>query len=158
MMPAPELKNVSNILISQYEYVNGKGHKQHLTEEKIPIGARILAVSRDYYRYQLGKLDAEKHNKAVSLKKIKQFSGVQYDAKVVLALEKIVNAELKSIDAHDIGIVSDLLKPGMVLKEALFNNNDILVLPEGHTFDDASINRLRGLEQRFNMNFSILVD
>jgi hypothetical protein len=62
-----------------------------------------------------------------------------------------------SEDKYDIGVRSDQLKSGMILDESLYNENDILILPQGHVFDEGSITRIRALEERFNMTLSILI-
>jgi hypothetical protein len=46
----------------------------------------------------------------------------------------------------------------MMLHEALYNDNDILILPQGHIFDEESIAKIKALEDRFNMTLSILVE
>ena len=87
---------------------------------------------------------------------MQKFAGLRYDKTLIDTLVELTKDEHQ--DSNDIGISSLDLVEGMILKESLFNKNDILVLHEGHTFDEASIARLISLEKRFNMHFSILVE
>jgi hypothetical protein len=46
----------------------------------------------------------------------------------------------------------------MILAESLFNENDILILRQGHVFDEDSIAKIKALEKRFKMTLSILIE
>jgi response regulator RpfG family c-di-GMP phosphodiesterase len=154
--PIPQLQSIADIVCNQFEHVNGKGYPGKLSDKSLPIGAKILSVARDYYAYMDGRIDEDKYNASVTLQLMQKFAGLRYDKALIAALVELTKDEQQ--DSNDIGISSSDLIEGMVLKEPLFNKNDILVLPEGHTFDEASIARLMSLEKRFNMHFSILVE
>lgn len=154
--PVPQLNAIADIVCNQFEQPNGKGYPGKLSNETLPIGAKILSVARDYYAYMDGRIDEEKYNSNTTLQVMQKFAGLHYDKKLIDVLVEVTKDQKQ--DKTDIGISSVDVVPGMVLKEPLFNKNDILVLPEGHTFDEASIARLISLEKRFNMHFSILVE
>jgi hypothetical protein len=67
----------------------------------------------------------------------------------------VLKSEVK-LDPKD-GLLTDELKPGMVLKESLYNDKDILILPEGHKLDEGSISKLRILEKRFDFTLNVMV-
>lgn len=154
--PIPQLQSIADIVCNQFEHVNGKGHPGKLSDKSLPIGAKILSVARDYYAYMDGRIDENKYNASVTLQLMQKFAGLRYDKTLIDTLVELTKDEHQ--DSNDIGISSLDLVEGMILKESLFNKNDILVLHEGHTFDEASIARLISLEKRFNMHFSILVE
>lgn len=154
--PVPQLQPIADIVCNQFEHVNGQGYPGKLSDESLPIGAKILSVARDYYAYMDGRIDLEKHNANVTIQLMQKFAGLRYDLALVESLKEQTKDQQQ--DKKDKGISSVDLAEGMILKEPLFNKNDILVLPEGHTFDEASIARLISLEKRFNMHFSILVE
>jgi response regulator RpfG family c-di-GMP phosphodiesterase len=154
--PIPQLQSIADIVCNQFEHVNGKGYPGKLSDKSLPIGAKILSVARDYYAYMDGRIDEDKYNASVTLQLMQKFAGLRYDKALINTLVELTKDEQQ--DSNDIGISSSDLVEGMILKEPLFNKNDILVLPEGHTFDEASIARLMSLEKRFNMHFSILVE
>jgi response regulator RpfG family c-di-GMP phosphodiesterase len=155
LSPSQSLQPVADIISNQFEYVNGKGYPRHLSEDDIPVGAKILSVARDYFRYMAGLVDKEKANAKTAEQKINQFVGLRYSREVVDAMM----ASLKKVPEQSAtdGITSDQLKPGMVLKDALYNDKDILILPQDHVLDESSINKLQTLERRFDFTLDIKV-
>ncbi|MEC8376086.1 MAG: response regulator, partial [Pseudomonadota bacterium] len=55
LAPAHELHGVSDIIEYQFEHYNGSGLYKKVAKE-IPVGARILAIARDYWRLVTGRL------------------------------------------------------------------------------------------------------
>ncbi|PKH00684.1 HD-GYP domain-containing protein [Paraglaciecola sp. MB-3u-78] len=53
--PALHLQAVSDIITYQFEWHNGAGPNK-LVDSQIPLGAKILSVARDYWRYALGRM------------------------------------------------------------------------------------------------------
>jgi response regulator RpfG family c-di-GMP phosphodiesterase len=80
--PAIHLQAVSEIITCQFEWHNGQG-PQKLTESKIPIGAKILSVARDYWRYALGGMTPHHMKDADILAEMKKFTGTRYDPNVL---------------------------------------------------------------------------
>jgi response regulator RpfG family c-di-GMP phosphodiesterase len=156
LSPAHQLQSVTDIIIHQFEHLSGRGFPNGVAAANIPLGAKILAVARDYMRYRKGKIDGIEHNVADSLEKLANYCGLQYDGSIVNVLKKQQLAA--SVDKFDIGLRSQQIFPGMVLHESLYNENDILILPQGHVFDESSITKIKALEQRFNLTLSILVE
>ncbi|MFT6328188.1 MAG: response regulator RpfG family c-di-GMP phosphodiesterase [Bermanella sp.] len=156
LSPATQLQNVTDIIMHQFEYVSGRGFPNNVAGVDIPIGAKILSVARDYIRYRTGKIDGIEHSVVDSLDKLANYSGLQYDGSVINVLKKQQLAA--SEDSFDIGRRSHQIQPGMVLAESLFNENDILILRQGHVFDEDSIAKIKALEKRFKMTLSILIE
>ncbi|MBF7073504.1 response regulator [Glaciecola sp. MH2013] len=151
-----QLPEVTNIIINQFEFVNGRGFPNALPGSDIPVGAKILAVARDFVRYRMGRINGSEYDVPSALEKVNNYCGLQYDGSIVNILKKTQMAE--NVDKFDIGLTSAQLKPGMMLHESLYNDNDILILPQGHIFDEESIAKIIALEQRFNMSLSILIE
>ena len=156
LSPAKQLQNVTDIIAHQFEYLSGRGFPNGVEGGNIPVGAKILAVARDYMRYRKGKMDGIEHNVVDSIAKLASYCGVKYYDASIVNLLKTQQLEL-SEDKYDIGLRSYQLKSGMILDESLYNENDILILPQGHVFDDGSITKIKALEERFNMSLSILI-
>nr|WP_136251235.1 HD domain-containing phosphohydrolase [Ningiella ruwaisensis] len=148
LSPSQSLQSVADIVSCQFEYVNGKGYPRHLKQDEIPIGAQILAVARDYHRYMMGLIEHEKADNKSIVTKLNHFVGLRYSREVVDALLSVATS-VADADPNT-GITTDQAKPGMILKESLYNDKDILILPEGHKLDESSINKLKILEKRFN--------
>ncbi|MFT5840680.1 MAG: response regulator RpfG family c-di-GMP phosphodiesterase [Flavobacteriales bacterium] len=59
--PAVHLKLVSDVITSQFEWYNGAGPNK-LVESQIPMGAKILSIARDYWRYTLSRFTPNNMN------------------------------------------------------------------------------------------------
>lgn len=150
------LPEVTDIIVNQFEFANGRGFPNSVPAEQIPLGSKILAVARDYMRYRKGRINGTEYEVLDAIDKLNNYCGLQYDGSIVnlLKLEEQSSTE----DKYDIGLKTSQIEPGMVLHEALYNENDILILPQGHIFDEGSIEKIKALEERFNMVLSILVE
>jgi response regulator RpfG family c-di-GMP phosphodiesterase len=142
--PAVHLQTVSDIITCQFEWHNGTGPNK-LVDSQIPMGARVLSVARDYWRYVLGRMTPDTMNQIEVQKEMKKFTGTRYDPAV---LEILFNTDdIVSDEFIEKPIPTLLIEPGMVLKYNLFNNAHILVLPEGHVFSTTTIARLIQFEK-----------
>lgn len=155
LAPAAHLQEVSDIITCQFENINGSGPNQ-LSETQIPIGAKILAVARDYWRYVMGRTLAEEMDYAATLKEMKKFLGTRYDSTVLDVLSN--NEDFVSDQFLEKPITSQELKAGMILKYSILTEAHILVLPEGHVFSEGSILKLIQFEKNKSKPFSIIVE
>ncbi len=86
MSQIPAMKEFLPGMYMHHEMVNGKGYPQGLTDEQIPLQAKIVSVADTFDAmtidrpYQKGMLLPD------ALERIKSFVGSRYDAKVVDAL------------------------------------------------------------------------
>jgi len=83
------LKPVIPIILHHHERYDGKGYPSELKGEKIPLGARIMALADAfeamvYGRPYRGKMDVES-----AINEIKMKSGTQFDPKIVEAFLKV---------------------------------------------------------------------
>lgn len=153
LSPALQLKRICEILLSQFEFVDGSGHPKGLKKEEIPIGAQIIGTARDYYRLTLGRYDGEKYSNKVAIGKLNQFAGLHYSKQILSALEGVMLVESSPLQAE--GLSTHELAGGMTLTEAIYNEKDILVMPQGQTLDEAAIGKLKALEERNNISLTI---
>jgi HD-GYP domain-containing protein (c-di-GMP phosphodiesterase class II) len=66
--------------------VNGKGYPQGLTDEQIPLQAKIVSVADTFDAMTIDRPYSKGMLLPEALRKIKEFVGIRYDAKVVDAL------------------------------------------------------------------------
>lgn len=144
MGPATELKELVSVLEQQFAQFDGREDTCPLLGNEISIGARVLAVARDYWRYACKRMTDQAMDKDQCLREIRKYQGVKYDPEVVEALFS-VRSGLTTNDKRQ-GITTAQLKPGMVLKENLFSVTHILLLPDGHVFTEETINKLMHFE------------
>lgn len=153
--PASHLQEVSDIITCQYENINGSGPNQ-LSEMQIPIGAKIIAIARDYWRYSMGRITSEEMDYTATLMEMKKFIGSRYDTELLEIL--INNKEIVSDEFSEKAITTQELKSEMRLKYNILTETHILVLPEGHVFTDASIAKLMQFEKNQSKRFSLIVE
>ncbi|MFW8592007.1 HD domain-containing phosphohydrolase [Glaciecola sp. 2405UD65-10] len=153
LSPAIHLKPICEMLVNQFEFVDGSGHPKGLKKKEIPIGAQIIGTVRDYYRLTLGRYDGEKYSNKVAIGKLNQFAGLHYSKQVLSALEGVMLVENSASQSE--GLSTRDLANGMTLTEAIYNEKDILVMPQGQTLDESAIAKLKALEERNSFSLTI---
>ena len=155
LSPAQHMQAVTEILINQFEHANGSGYPNKLTWTQIPIGAQILAVARDYYRYATGKLSdhpLEPEQIRIEMQKARD---TKYVGEVLDIL--LENPELVADAEIETGCAPCDLKSGMVLKHNLYTENNMLILSAGHVFNEGSIAKLRAFEHNKQQSLSVVI-
>ena len=155
LAPAEHLREVSDILEYQFEYYNGAGLYK-LVATQIPIGARILAVARDYWRMVSGRITGQPMTPIEARVELKKHRNTRYDGNVLDILLNTKDIDKPSYIENRLS--TEELKPGMVLSKNLYNESHILLLPEGHVFTDATIAKLAQYEREHNRLFDIAVE
>ena len=155
LAPAEHLREVSDILEYQFEYYNGAGLYK-LVATQIPIGARILAVARDYWRMVSGRITGQPMTPIEARVELKKHRNTRYDGNVLDILLNTKDIDKPSYIENRLS--TEELKPGMVLSKNLYNESHILLLPEGHVFTDATIAKLAQYEREHNRFFDIAVE
>ena len=160
LLPASHLALMSDVIYHQYERYNGTGSPDHLVGTDIPLGSRILALSRDFWLMidrQEGQQDSAFAN---AIQQLKMQQGSLYDPVLLnilssLPVEKLSGAEI--IASSHFQVSTDELKVGMVLERPLYNESRILLLPQGHVFTGASIAKLCQIESKREKKWTLLV-
>ena len=154
LAPSEHLHEVAEIIEFQYEHVNGSGlYKKEGPE--IPFGSRLVAVARDYWRLVSGRLTGKKMNAMDARAYMKKHRNTRYDGNVLDVLLDTNEVALPVL--MDNVISTKELQPGMVLGNNLYNDNHILLLPEDHVFNDATIAKLKQYEEDHSLFLKIAV-
>jgi response regulator RpfG family c-di-GMP phosphodiesterase len=151
--PATHLEGVIELIANQYEHFDGSGFPSKSANESIPVGARIIAIVRDYWRYSSARILPKTLDEIATKVEMKKYRGTIYDPTLFdLFTSKKVMISKRMIEKQ---ISTDLLKPGMTLRHNIVNEKHILVLPEGHEFSNETIAKLKkfekGIEQRLRL-------
>lgn len=153
---ADGLRNIETILVNQFEYTNGSGYPNKLALADIPIGSRILAIARDYWRYRMGKIVEGKLSHKIALREIKKYGGTRYD----LALVDIVieNPEISSNTQKITVLNTPDLESGMRLSKSVYGEKHNLLLSEGHVLTVQNIQSFARYEKVQNTKLKISVE
>lgn len=154
--PATHLQDVIELIANQYEHYDGNGFPNKRAEESIPIGARVIAIARDYWRYLSGKIQTRALNNKATLSEMKKHRGTVYDANIFDMFCK--DEKMVAQQSIEKPIATTDLKPGMKLKCNIVNEKHILVLPEGHEFTQETIAKLINYEKSKELTLSLSVE
>ena len=155
LAPAHELNQVSDIIEFQFEHYNGSGLYNKVAKE-IPVGARILAIARDYWRLVTGRMSGIEMSPRDAKLEMKKHRNTRYDGEfldLLLEAEDVTTSKLLSTS-----LKASQLKSGMILAQNLYNDSHILILPEGHVLSDATIQKLIHFEEERGKAFSIQIE
>ncbi|MFC3120712.1 response regulator [Agaribacter flavus] len=149
LSPVTKLEACIQLISKQFEPLNGN-------LEPVPLGSRIIAVCRDYWRFRQGKMLEQKLTDEETVVELRKHIGTKYDENVLSTFVHI-SAEM-TLELAAGQMRSENLEPGMVLKQDLFNNQHILLLSEGHVFTEQSIAKLKQFEKSASKPFTFNVD
>ncbi|WP_320820949.1 HD domain-containing phosphohydrolase [Thalassolituus sp.] len=158
LMGIPGLVNAAAIVRSQYERYDGSGFPDKLVGDAIPLGARILAIVRDYIDLIRGRINGEHLPAAVARADILSFAGTRYDQ--VLAQRFVqLSADLLEDEfaINEQRLVANELKVGMKLARNLYSEKGIILLTEGHELTAGLIEKIIELQDMSDESLAILV-
>lgn len=143
LMGLEPLHKTANLIRYHHEHYDGKGFPDRLFGERIPLGARILAVVNDYDGLRNGTLLGEDLSSLDARAFIEKRRSTRYDAAVVDAFVAVLDAKEKGE-----GLVRELrleprqLIPGMVLSRDLVSPEGVLLLTKGYRLNDVLVRKL----------------
>ncbi len=159
LSPAPALAGVAEMIGSQYEHFDGNGYPAQKHAEQIAIGSRVLAVARDYQGLLQGRLLAVKLSSATALAHLRAQQGTVYDPLVIMALADVLSQQTTTPELQPLstGVSLQQLQPGMRLKHNVYNQKNMLLLPEGYVLTSASLAKLQQIlaDQAADLYFQI---
>ncbi len=158
LTPAPHLHPVRDFIAAQYEKYAPTADQPRCGTD-IPIGARVLAVARDYWLYRIGQLSPTALSSQQASEMIYRQQGTLYDPVVTIALNAVLaNGNLSDEPVTSTGLSVDEVQPGMVLKHNLYSKNKLLLVPKGHQFTDESIASLQRYQTKHQEMLQVPVE
>ncbi len=152
------LNDAALLIRGHHERFDGLGYPDGLAGEKIPLGARVLAVANDYDALQRGTLVDGKRSAAEARAFLIENRGQRYDPRVVDAFVKLLDeSPVKAAEATELYLSSDNLRPGMVLASDLLNGKGMLLLPKGRELNAAVIDKIRYFEREEDRGYTVHV-
>lgn len=96
LSPIKSLRNIIPYIYHHHEWHDGTGYPDGISGEKIPLGARIIAVA-DGFAAMTSRRPRFHHNQTLSTKEaimeLKKGKGIQFDPKIVEIFEQIIKED-----------------------------------------------------------------
>jgi response regulator RpfG family c-di-GMP phosphodiesterase len=156
LMSLPDMQGVASIIRSHHERWDGKGFPDALAGDKIPLGARILALANDYDGAQIGSITSK--NMSVDEAKAYVLEGrkFRYDPDVSDAFSELIGrAPRKPILERRLSAAE--LEVGMVLARDLFSPEGMLLLAVEYVLDELLVKQLREYERASDRHLIVCV-
>jgi response regulator RpfG family c-di-GMP phosphodiesterase len=170
-------REIRRIIYQHHERLDGSGFPQHLTEEKIHRGAKIIGVVDVYnnFIYKRKSIASRMNNpiQATSTSSILETTkskfnsvmnylykkrGILFDTKVVDTLIEIETMERKQLGERTVlRLPVNRLTPGMVIADDYFNSLGILIAARGDTLTEDTIRALIRFAENDELPMKILV-
>lgn len=83
LAPVPKLARAALIVRHHHEWWNGQGYPDHLTDEAIPLGARILSVVDAYSAITDDRVYKRGVSHEQALRELQRCTGTQFDPQIV---------------------------------------------------------------------------
>ena len=142
------MEGAAKLIRSHHERFDGKGYPDQLFGEKIPLGARILAIVNDYDALQIGTLLDKSATSTEARAFLINNKAQRYDPRVVDEFVKILEAQPnQSALLREVKLTSDGLREGMILARDLLNSDGMLLLTKGYRLTETLIFKIRTFER-----------
>jgi putative nucleotidyltransferase with HDIG domain len=102
LQPVPIPEAIRLAILHSHEAWNGSGYPQGLAAERIPLGARIVAVADAYEVLTKGRPYQAPRSQAEALEEIGRLAGAQFDPVVVDGLRRALLTTAPSEEAHGV--------------------------------------------------------
>ena len=151
MSPVQHLSSIAFSVFNQYERYDGKNNMSGKMGDEIPIGARILAVARDYiYAIHGVSIDVRLSHRG-ALDFLRENADFIYDPFLVKHLEYAVTyMDIDQLEKNEHVVSTPNLSPGMKLTRDVMTAAKILLLPEGHVLTSHTIKRIQSYVESSN--------
>lgn len=157
LMSLEEVRPAAILLRHHHERFDGKGYPDGLAGQRIPPGARILALANDYDAYQIGTLTGKPMDADQAKAAILDGRWTRYDPEVVEAFLHVTGPLTRPLPG-DISFTADALMPGMVLSRDLLNQAGLLMLAAGHRLTARIIRQIQDLARSENQDMPVYVE
>lgn len=160
LMALEPLRDAAALIRHHQEHWDGGGFPDHIKEQQIPYGARLLKLAIDFVELQCGLVLERKMNRDEALLYIRKYSGRLYDPEMtetfiqvcahLLSDIRIADPAVKAVDTRH-------LEPGMILARNLHADNGMLLLNEGKELNRQLIDKLIAFESIEAVRYTVFV-
>ncbi len=144
LMGMEPLHKTALFIRHHHEYFNGSGYPDQLAGERIPLGARIIAVANDYDGLRSGHLIGDELTAMDACGFLQEYSGERYDADVVEACVAVIyHREHGESMVHELRLQPDHLRVNMILSRDLYSREGVLMLTKGYRLNERLIAKIK---------------
>jgi len=153
------MEGATKLIRSHHERFDGKGYPDQLFGDRIPLGARILAVVNDHDALQTGTLLDKSATPAEARAFLVNNKNQRYDPRVVDEFVKILDRQPNQTTLlREVKLTADGLRENMMLARDLLNSDGMLLLTKGYRLTGALISKIQTFERDTGKNLVIHVE
>ncbi|WP_168926811.1 response regulator [Nitrincola schmidtii] len=158
MSPVVHLSSIALSVLHQFDRFDGKDNSSSLSGENIPLGARILAVARDYI-YAIRGVSADlRYSAEGAAQLLMQKSDIIYDPDIINHLIQVIpDLHIEHLERNEKVVSTPKLESGMKLSRDVLTASNLLLLPEGHVMTWQTIKRIQSYVESSNEVLRIYV-
>ncbi|AZE82524.1 Response regulator [Pseudomonas orientalis] len=160
LMTLEPMKDAARIIRHHQERWDGSGFPDHLKEDAIPPGSRLLKLAVDFIELQKG-LILERHlNSDEALLYIRKYAGRLYDPELVEDFVQACATFLSDVTLGDPTVkvlTTRELEDGMVLARNLNADNGMLLLNAGKVLNLPLVDKLIAFEAMEGAKYSVFI-
>jgi len=158
LMGVAELNDAALFIRHQSEKWDGTGYPDGKIKDSIPMGSRILALSRDYYDLLAGLKTSKKFTSAGALKYVEKKSGTTYDPELVPLLFRAAG-KFQADSTPNVSVKLDVarLQPGMALASDLKSGEGMMLLRKDQILTEPLIRKIANLARTSDASFQVSV-
>jgi len=156
LMSMPDLRGVAELIRSHHERWDGQGFPDALAGDKIPLGARILALANDYDGAQIGTITTKQMSVDEAKAYVLEGRKFRYDPDVADAFGQLVGRMARQ-PVLERRLSGAELEAGMVLSRDLYSPDGMLLLATEYVLDDLLIHQIREYESSFGKHLVVCV-
>lgn len=158
LMALEQLQGAAELIRSHRERFDGTGYPEHLSGLSIPLGARILAIAKDYDTALMGNEFVRPMKPAEALLMLQDGKAKSYDPAVLDAFLELLSKIGATAKNHsELILRATQLKPGMVLSRDLISVAGEMLLSKGHVLDEHIIDQIRGFDRMNSQPLTVYV-
>jgi len=159
LMALEPLQDANHLIRHHQEHWDGSGFPDHLKEQAIPLGARVLKLAIDFVELQCGLVLDRYLTRDEVLVYLRQHKGHFYDPALIEGFievctrylpENFIDPSVKVLDVRR-------LLAGMVLDRNLNASNGMLLLNEGKVLTTLLIEKLMAFEAVDGGHFTVFI-
>lgn len=142
----PGFEEIANVVLCHHEAYDGSGYPGSRRGDKIPLGARIIAIANLFDRVMFPRGGAFFASRGQAKGVILREAGASLDPALARAFIEKVYPETEFLESDEIELPLSELTPGMELSRDILNVNGIVLVKQDTVLTERLIDKLSLME------------